>query len=57
MCLCEHVHAKSLQTCLTLCDSMETIARQAPLSMGLFRYEYGSGLPSPPPDVKIFRDK
>ena len=26
-----------------------TVARQAPLSMGFFRQEYWSGLPSPPP--------
>ena len=33
------MHAKSVQT----------IACQAPLSMGFFRQEYWSGLPSPPP--------
>ena len=27
-----------------------TVAHQAPLSMGLFRQEYWSGLPSPPPE-------
>ena len=26
-----------------------TVARQAPLSMGLFRQEYWRGLPCPPP--------
>ena len=33
------------QSCLTLW----TVARQAPLSMGLLREEYWSGLPFPPP--------
>ena len=45
-----NVHAKSLQSCLTLCDSMD-LARQAPLSMGFSRQEYWSGLPCPPPDL------
>ena len=36
------------QSCLTLCNPM-TVAHQAPLSMGFFRQEYWSGLPSPPP--------
>ena len=38
----------SHQPCPTLCDHM-TVARQAPLSMGLSRQEYWSGLPCPPP--------
>ena len=38
----------SLQSCLTLCDPW-TEARQAPLSMGFSRQEYGSGLPFSPP--------
>ena len=38
------MHAKSLQSCLTLCD---TIGYQAPLSMGFFKQEYWSGLPFP----------
>ena len=41
--------AKSLQLCLTLCDPMDCIACQAPLSMGFSRQEYWSGLPCPPP--------
>ena len=44
-----HVRAKSLQSCPTLCDSMDYIARQAPLSMGFSRQEFWSGLPCPPP--------
>ena len=42
------VHAKSLQSCLTLCDPM-TVAHQASLCLGLSRQEYWSGLPCPPP--------
>ena len=42
------MHAKSLQSCLTLCN-LWTIACQAPLSMGFSRQEYWSGLPCPPP--------
>ena len=42
------VHAKSLQSCLILCDSMD-VAHQAPLSMGFSRQEEQSGLPCPPP--------
>ena len=34
--------------CPTL-DTPWTVARQGPLSMGLFRKEYWSGLPFPPP--------
>ena len=44
-----NVHAKSLQSCLTLCDSLD-LACQAPLSMGFSRQEYWSGLPCPPPE-------
>ena len=36
------------QLCLTLCEP-RTVACQAPLSIGLFRQEYWSGLPIPPP--------
>ena len=39
---------KSLQSCPTLCDTMDHIAHQAPLSMGFSRQEYWSGLPRPP---------
>ena len=37
------------QSCLTLCDPMEPIARQVPLSMRFPRQEYWSELPFPPP--------
>ena len=39
-----YVHAKLLQSCLTLCDPMN----QDPLSMGFSRQECWSGLPCPP---------
>ena len=42
------VHAKSPQSCLTLCNPMD-LAGQAPLSMRFSRQEYWSGLPCPPP--------
>ena len=35
------------QSCLTLCDPMDYIAHQAPLSMGFFRQEYWNELPFP----------
>ena len=38
--------AKSLQSCLTLCDPM-TAAHQAPPSLGFSRQEHWSGLPFP----------
>ena len=47
-----YVHAKSLQSRLTLCDSKDCITLQAPLSMGFSRQEYWSGLPfSSPGDL------
>ena len=45
----KYMNAKSLQLCLTLCDSMDYVACQTPLSMGFSRQEYWSGLPCPPP--------
>ena len=44
VCMC----AKSLQLCLTLCDSMDC-SRQAPLPMRFSMQEYWSGLPCPSP--------
>ena len=37
----------SAQSCLSLCDPMDYIAHQAPLSMGFSRQETWSGLPHP----------
>ena len=42
------MHAKSLQSCLTLCDPMDCSC-EAPLSMGFSRQEYWSGVPFLPP--------
>ena len=47
--VCELPHARSLPLCPTLCDPIECVACQAPLSMGFSRQEYWSGLPCPPP--------
>ena len=44
LCVC----VKSLQLCPTLCDPMYC-SRQVPLSMGISRQEYWSGLLCPPP--------
>ena len=43
------MHAKSFQLCPALCDPMDWVAHQVPLSMGFSRQEYRSGLPCPPP--------
>ena len=40
--------AKSLQSCLTLCDPIDS-GHQAPLSVGFSRQEHWSGLPFPSP--------
>ena len=40
--------AKSLQSCPTLCDPIDT-AHQAPPSLGFSRQEHWSGLPFPSP--------
>ena len=45
--LCACVCAKLLQSWPTLCDPMDCVAWQAPLSMGFSRKEYWSGLPCP----------
>ena len=37
------------QSCPTFCDPIDTVARQAPLSIGFSRQEYWSGLPFPSP--------
>ena len=36
-------------SCVWLFATLWTVAHQAPLSMGFFKQEYWSGLPSPPP--------
>ena len=42
-------YAKFLQPCLTLCYLMDTVACQAPLSMGVSRQGHWSGLSFPSP--------
>ena len=44
--------AKSLQSCPTLCDPIDT-AHQAPPSLGFSRQEHWSGLPFPSPCMKV----
>ena len=46
----ECVHAKSLQY-VQLSAALQTVAHQAPLSMGFPRQKYWSGLPCPPPGI------
>ena len=43
------VKSEVAQSCLTLCDPMDSILHQAPPSMGFSRQEYWSGLPFPSP--------
>ena len=45
MCVCVCVCVLVTQSCLTICQSLWTVACQAPLSMGFSRQEYWSGLP------------
>ena len=45
--------AKSLQSCLTLCDPID----QAPPSLGFSRQEHWSGLPFPPPVMIVKSEK
>ena len=44
-----YVPAKLPQLYLTLCNAMNYIAHEVPLSMESSRQEYWSGLPFPPP--------
>ena len=43
------VCGKSLQLCPTLCNPVDSVAHQAPLSKGFSRKDGWSGLPCPPP--------
>ena len=54
VCVCERERDRErererVQSCLTLCDPMNCIAHQVPLSMEFSRQEYWSGLPFPTP--------
>ena len=46
--ICAYVHAKSLQSCPALCNSMHCNPPGS-LFMGFSRQKYWSGLPCPPP--------
>ena len=39
-----------IQSCLTLCNPVDSVDPQAPLFMAFSRQEYWSGLPFPPPE-------
>jgi len=43
-----HVHRRKVPSVMSDCATLWTVACQAPLSMGLSRQEYWSGLPCPP---------
>ena len=43
------MHAKLLQLCPTLCDTVDYTAHQVPLSLGFSRQEYWTRLPFPTP--------
>ena len=47
--------AKSLQSCLTLCDPIDG-SHQAPPSLGFSRQEYWSGLPVPSPARMVLKE-
>ena len=44
-----NVHLCCYKLYLSLCDPMDCVVHQAPLSMGFLRQEYWSGLLLPPP--------
>ena len=46
-----HVCVQSCFSCVWLCATLWTAARQAPLSMGFSRQGYWSGLPCPPQGI------
>ena len=56
-CTYERVHAKSLQSCPTLCNPMDYNRPGSSEILRFFRQEYLSGLPCPPagnlPDLKV----
>ena len=47
-------YAKSLQPCLTLCYLRDTVAHQAPPSLGFSRQEHWSGLAFPSPGDGLY---
>ena len=48
-CTCTHAHVCTL-SCPALCDPVDYIACQVPLSMEFSRQKYWSGLPFPSPE-------
>ena len=48
---CIESESEVAQSCLTLCDPMDSSLHQAPPSMGFSRQEYWSGLPFPSPGI------
>ena len=48
VCVCVCVCARAL-SCVRLFSSLQTVARQTPLSLGFSRQQYWSGLPLPTP--------
>ena len=53
VCVCVCVCVLVTQLCLTFCQTLWTVALQAPLSIGFSRKEYWSGLPFPSPIFKL----
>ena len=50
VCVCVCVRARAcMLSCVQLFVTLQTVARQTPPCMGLFRQEYWSGLPFPSP--------
>ena len=49
--LCIEVKVKVAQSCPSLCNPMDCVACQGPLSMEFSRQEYCSGLPFPSPET------
>ena len=45
---CSYACARSHFSCVQLCETLWTVACQAPTSMEFSRQEYWSGLPCPP---------
>ena len=57
-----HIHTsvsevKVTQSCRTLCNPMDGLALQVPLSMEFSRQEYWSGLPFPSPHISKHRHR
>ena len=51
--VCACVHARSLQSCPSLCNPIDYKVCQAPLSIGFLRQKYWSKLPFPSPIMRV----